>query len=248
MTVHAQDEEREMSRVQPTQTRQASQTDRWLTIDEAARLLGVGQSTLRRWSDAGLVPVYRTAGGHRRYRETDLLAVLRSESRPRRRLSRKALTDLSYSLYHSQLVSQVTARPWYRRYRPEHLNELRTLGRQLLELTFRIVNRAVDREALIEAGRSLGRRYGEVSAAAGLSPAEAVEAFLAFRVPTYVAITQFAEREGIPARRVLRLLSELTLVLDEVLLATVRALTEVGATRETTTTDVRTETAHERVS
>ncbi len=48
-------------RVQRTQTTQAPQTDRWLTIDEAARLLGVGQSTLRRWSDAGLVPVYRTA-------------------------------------------------------------------------------------------------------------------------------------------------------------------------------------------
>ncbi|MDW7981366.1 MAG: helix-turn-helix domain-containing protein [Thermomicrobium sp.] len=207
--------------------------DRWLSIDEAARLLGVGQSTLRRWSDAGLVPVFRTAGGHRRFREADVLAVLRSETRPRRRLSRKALTDLSYALYHSQLLSQVSARPWYRRYRPEHLAELRSLGRQLVELMFRIVNRAVDRDSLLRAGRTIGRRYGEISAAAGLTPAETVEAFLAFRVPTYAALAQFAERENVPSRRVLRLLTELTMVLDEVLLASIQALAS-GGMAETT--------------
>lgn len=205
--------------------------DRWLSIDEAARLLGIGQSTLRRWSDAGIVPVYRTAGGHRRYREADLLAVLKSESRPRRRLSRKALTDLSYAVYHSQLLAQVSSRPWYQRYRPEHLVELRALGRQLLDLAFRIVNRAVDRQGLLQAGREIGRRYGEISADAGLSPAEAVEAFLAFRAPAYTAIAQFAEREDIPARRLVRVLGELTIVLDEVLLATMQALAN-GTTRE----------------
>ncbi|WP_287414757.1 helix-turn-helix domain-containing protein [Thermomicrobium sp.] len=205
-----------------------AQTDvagnQWLSIEEAARLLGVGQSTLRRWSDAGLVPVYRTAGGHRRYREADLLALLKSEERPRRRLSRKALVDLSFALYHSQLMAQVASRPWYSRYQPEHLAELRALGRQLVELAFRIVNRAVDREELLRAGRTIGQRYGEISAQAGLTPAEAAEAFLAFRAPTYLAITQFAEREDIPTRRVLRLLGELTILLDEVLLATLHSL------------------------
>ncbi len=229
-------DEGEVGRVQPTQATQPRRTDRWLTIEEAARFLGVGQSTLRRWSDAGLVPVYRTAGGHRRYREADLVAVLRSETRPRRRLSRKALTDLSYSLYHSQLMQQVTTRPWYQRYRSEHLAELRSLGRQLVDLTFRIVNRAVDRDSLIETGRAIGRRYGEISAAAGLTPVEATEAFLAFRAPTYVAVAQFAEREEIPTRRVLKLLSELTLVLDEVLLATMRALTAPKNAAEDTET------------
>ncbi|MBX6754925.1 MAG: helix-turn-helix domain-containing protein, partial [Thermorudis peleae] len=64
-------------------------SERWLTIDEASRLLGVGQSTLRRWSDSGKLPVYRTAGGHRRFRESDVLAMLRSGARPRGRLSHK---------------------------------------------------------------------------------------------------------------------------------------------------------------
>jgi len=33
----------------------------WLTIDAACQLLGVDQSTLRRWSDSGKVPVFRGA-------------------------------------------------------------------------------------------------------------------------------------------------------------------------------------------
>lgn len=200
--------------------------NRWLSIDEAARLLGVGPSTLRRWSDAGLIPVFRTAGGHRRFREADVVAAMKSESRPRRRLSRKVLTDLSNTFYHNQLLQQVAGRPWYQRYRSEHLAELRTLGRQLLDIAFRIVNRAADRQVLTQVGQQIGRRYGEISREAGLNPAETVEAFLAFRAPAYMAIAHFAEREDISSRRLVRVLSGLTIVLDHVLLATMQALTE----------------------
>lgn len=196
---------------------------RWLTIEEASRLLGVGQSTLRRWSDAGKIPVYRTAGGHRRFREADLLGVLRGDTRPRRRMSRKVLTDLSFATYQSETLSRVVSRPWYAAYRPEHRVELRVLGRQLVELAFRMISRHEDRAQIIAAGRAIGSRYGELSAEASLSTIDAVEAFLAFREPVLRAIERFAEDEQIPARRVLRLLTEVNHFLDEVLLATVAA-------------------------
>ena len=38
-----------------------------LSISEAAGLLGVSLSTVRRWSDAGVLPSYRTPGGQRRF-------------------------------------------------------------------------------------------------------------------------------------------------------------------------------------
>jgi excisionase family DNA binding protein len=44
----------------------------WLTLGQAARFLGVAQSTIRKWSDQGRVPAFYTPGGHRRYRRTDL--------------------------------------------------------------------------------------------------------------------------------------------------------------------------------
>jgi len=48
----------------------------WLTLGQAAKFLGVAQSTIRKWSDLGRVPAFYTPGGHRRYRRTDLDAFL----------------------------------------------------------------------------------------------------------------------------------------------------------------------------
>jgi len=48
----------------------------WLTLGQAAKFLGVAQSTIRKWSDQGRVPAFYTPGGHRRYRRRDLEAFL----------------------------------------------------------------------------------------------------------------------------------------------------------------------------
>jgi excisionase family DNA binding protein len=48
----------------------------WLTLGQAARYLGVAQSTIRKWSDQGRLPAFYTPGGHRRYRQRDLDAFV----------------------------------------------------------------------------------------------------------------------------------------------------------------------------
>jgi excisionase family DNA binding protein len=48
----------------------------WLTLGQAARFLGVAQSTIRKWSDQGRVPAFYTPGGHRRFRRGDLEAFI----------------------------------------------------------------------------------------------------------------------------------------------------------------------------
>src|ERR687895_1567763 len=44
----------------------------WLTLGQAARHLGVAQSTVRKWADGGRLPAFYTPGGHRRFRRGDL--------------------------------------------------------------------------------------------------------------------------------------------------------------------------------
>jgi excisionase family DNA binding protein len=48
----------------------------WLTLGQAAKYLGVAQSTIRKWSDQRRLPAFYTPGGHRRYRRGDLDAFL----------------------------------------------------------------------------------------------------------------------------------------------------------------------------
>jgi excisionase family DNA binding protein len=52
--------------------RAATTQPEWLTLGQAAKYLGVAQSTMRKWSDLGRVSAFYTPGGHRRYRRGDL--------------------------------------------------------------------------------------------------------------------------------------------------------------------------------
>jgi len=48
----------------------------YLTAGQAARRLGVNRKTLGKWSRDERLPCIRTAGGHRRYLESDVEAAL----------------------------------------------------------------------------------------------------------------------------------------------------------------------------
>jgi excisionase family DNA binding protein len=60
----------------PSSRPAASTEPDWLTLGQAAKYLGVAQSTIRKWSDQGRVPAFYTPGGHRRYRRGDLDSFL----------------------------------------------------------------------------------------------------------------------------------------------------------------------------
>ncbi len=47
-----------------------------LTPSEVATLFRVDPKTVTRWAQAGKIPSIRTLGGHRRYRESDIRALL----------------------------------------------------------------------------------------------------------------------------------------------------------------------------
>ncbi len=204
-------------------TREPEQADgAWLSIDAACKLLGVDQSTLRRWSDSGKIPVFRTPGGHRRYNEEDLRALVRGEPR-RRRVSRQVLTTMSMSAYEHDYIRQAQSRPWYRAYDQRTLDELRPLGRRMVDLTIRYISSRGERGDIIAESREIGHEYGLCSSRIGLSTSEALEAFLFFRTPVVQAVTNYIEDENVPIRRAARITTELTHFLDAVLIETVRA-------------------------
>jgi excisionase family DNA binding protein len=201
--------------------------ERWLTIDAACKLLGVDQSTLRRWSDSGRVPVFRTPGGHRRYLESDLKAVLHG-SRSSQATSRRTLTRLSISAYEPDYLRQARERLWYRAYSEDQLHELRILGRRLIDFAVRSCgdHNAIEMSEIYEEGRRIGRRYGSISAEAGLSATDAVEAFLFFRYPVFKSVSQFVSEERTPTSRAIEAFTRISRFMDEVLISTMAAHAE----------------------
>jgi excisionase family DNA binding protein len=54
--------------------------DRLLTPGEVASLFRVDPKTVTRWAAAGRINSIRTPGGHRRFRESEIRALLRQDS------------------------------------------------------------------------------------------------------------------------------------------------------------------------
>lgn len=57
-------------------TANSSNNERLLTPGEVAELFRVSPKTVARWASAGKITAVRTLGGHRRYRESEALALL----------------------------------------------------------------------------------------------------------------------------------------------------------------------------
>lgn len=53
-----------------------------LTTREASRLLGIAVSTAQQWIKNGVLPAWKTPGGHRRVRLSDISALLRERAGP----------------------------------------------------------------------------------------------------------------------------------------------------------------------
>jgi excisionase family DNA binding protein len=201
---------------------------RWLTIQEACAVLGVDQSTLRRWSDTGKVPVFRTPGGHRRYAVADVNALVGGGARlqERSRVTRQELTDRSLSGYEDDYLRAARERPWFRAYASTNQEEHRRLGRRLVDLAIRYASvpaSASDHASLIDEGRLIGEHYGRNGAIVGLSASETIEAFIYFRYPVVRSVSELVEEQGLVAKRAIRLYAEINSFLDQVLVATVQA-------------------------
>jgi excisionase family DNA binding protein len=56
-----------------------STSERLLTPGEVAALFRVDPKTVTRWAAAGRISSIRTPGGHRRFRESEVHALLRGE-------------------------------------------------------------------------------------------------------------------------------------------------------------------------
>jgi excisionase family DNA binding protein len=57
------------------------QTEVLLTPSEVAKLFRVDPKTVTRWAKAGKITAIRTLGGHRRYRQSEVLVLLNNESK-----------------------------------------------------------------------------------------------------------------------------------------------------------------------
>jgi excisionase family DNA binding protein len=168
---------------------------KWLSLQEASSMLGVHPSTLRQWADTGKIPTVRTPGGHRRFAESDVRALLEPEPlQPSgvQLLVQSALGRTRLEVSGGSLSEQ----SWYQRFDETDKAEQRELGHRLLSMVRQYLTQPSDREAILQQARSLGRSYGEHSLVNKLSLTEAVRAFLYFHDFLADGVIQMSDTMG----------------------------------------------------
>jgi excisionase family DNA binding protein len=95
--------------------------DELLTTAEAARIAGVGPTSVKRWADLKLLESVRTAGGHRRYRRAELerflrehSAAARGEERPQETWVRLLVQADSFEVQSALLSARSRLGAWHR--------------------------------------------------------------------------------------------------------------------------------------
>lgn len=172
--------------------------DEWLSLSEAAELLGMHPATVRLWADRNELPSRRTNGGHRRFRRSDIEARLRQDAERKpsptaQLLVHSVLGRVRFAFTDGTLKTM----SWYEHFDDSALEAYRSLGRRVLELLLRALNDGTPAEDLRAEALLLGTEYGSVTRDSNVPVADAVRAFLYFRSLVDESVIQLTEVQGV---------------------------------------------------
>lgn len=197
--------------------------DPWLPLGAAARLVGVGHDTLRRWADTGRVHSYQTPGGHRRFLRSSLEAMINAPRRARYGIEQlpDSRRTMAGELHRRMARASHAHQPWRSRLTTQQREDFRRWGQRTFDLVIDSVaaTRRSERQLLVEEAEKMGALYGAEASRAGLTLAETVEAFLYFRSPVLDAIVTQLRRRSADVADVTAAFHEANSVIDSVLMA-----------------------------
>jgi excisionase family DNA binding protein len=196
--------------------------NRWLSLGEAASILGVDEATLRHWADTGRVKTFRTPGGHRRFQQEDLRSLIQQEV-PRVENLGNLVERRSAKLLAGTPAKALHTRPWFPFLDENVRARARDHGRRLFAAVVDFVAKPVARKTIRAELLDQGRRYGIELQRAGMSPGDAAEAFGFFRHLVLKTVTEPRGRGGMLDEDQARTLLDVSDLLDVVFLTMLRA-------------------------
>jgi excisionase family DNA binding protein len=165
----------------------------WVSLREAAMLLGVHPATVRAWADKGELPSRRTPGGHRRFRRADLLrqAEKQPEVQP---LEVQVIIQNALGQARMGVSGEggLTSEAWFAAMSETTRSDMRTMGRAVLEALREYLGAGAPDSGLAQA-ITLGNGYATVLSRDGLSLPEAVRGFFYFSDFVLNAILTWSE-------------------------------------------------------
>ncbi len=171
--------------------------DQWLSLHEAAELLGVHPSTVRAWSNKGILPVHRTQGGHRRYKRSEVL-LWADTMRGGQAIEPVSVIQAAVRNIRLQISEgRLEAEAWYQKLDEDARAQYRQSARSLFQGLINYLSSDGD-EASSEA-HSIGYEYASRARRFGLNNVDAARAFLFFRDALLQSVIQVYQEANVPS-------------------------------------------------
>ncbi|MCD4687473.1 MAG: helix-turn-helix domain-containing protein [Anaerolineae bacterium] len=170
-----------------------SQSSEWVSLGEAAEIIGVHPATIRNWAERGDLPFRRTPGGHRRFRRSDLQQWLAS-----RRMTHptEAQVVVQSALGRTRLEvadrQKLTNLPWYSKLDDAARNTMRQQGLRLMDT---LINHLAhpETEMELQIARDIGMVYGKLLKGQKLPLTQALQGYFYFVDILLEAVIQLSE-------------------------------------------------------
>jgi excisionase family DNA binding protein len=170
----------------------------WMSIHEAASLVGVSPATLRRWCVAGDVSAFTTPGGHRRFSRRAISQLLPAEPAA---VTRAQLERLDAVLVREirRGASRIAATPpWSNALTDADRVELAALSRPMIAgLVASLSDTPRRRERRLSLGRAAATQCGELAGRRGVALDAMVEAGLLLHALVVHAVAEATDRLGL---------------------------------------------------
>lgn len=194
-------------------------TDEWLTLSRAAELLGVHPSTVRLWSDKGVLPVHKTQGGHRRYKRGEILIWAEANSRPRNEaiepegMMQEVVKNVRMQISEGRLQEE----SWYQKLDEDARVQYRMSARSLFQglVTYMTTN---GEDAASEA-YAIGYEYASRARRYNLSYVDAAKAFLFFRDTLVESVIKVYTEANVPSKKATGMYAKMHTFTDEILIS-----------------------------
>lgn len=194
-------------------------TDEWLSLSNAAKLLGVHPSTIRLWSDKGMLPVHKTQGGHRRYKRGEIILWAEANSRPSTEaikpegMMQEVIKNVRMQISEGRLEEE----SWYQKLDEDARVQYRMSARSLFQglMTYVVAN---GQDASIEA-YAIGYEYASRGRRYQLSYVDATKAFLFFRDALVESVIKVYAEANVSSRKATEIYAKMHTFTDEILIS-----------------------------
>lgn len=197
----------------------------YISLKDAAEIIGVHPSTVRLWTDKGILPAHRTAGGHRRYKRADV--ELWAEHARRGGLEPEAIMQSAVRNVRVRIAEgQLEAEAWYQKLDNEARAQYRQSAHSLFQGMMNYIS--VNGQDAASEAHAIGFEYASRARRYQLSYPEAAQAFLFFRNTLIESVVRAYRDANVPFDEMLHRMHAFT---DDILVSLLQTYQKLEKTK-----------------